>query len=96
VHGGCERSAEDAHSSLAPDPTFAFVRDQYRPTLDFVFVFSDYNYVWQSVNFAISYCRVRVCIEDKSMVSAIPSILQIKIKGNLSELTFYCTKGAAI
>jgi hypothetical protein len=24
-HGRCDRSAEDAYSSLAPDPTFAFV-----------------------------------------------------------------------
>ena len=23
AHGGCDRSAEDAYSSMAPDPTFA-------------------------------------------------------------------------
>jgi hypothetical protein len=25
AHSGCDRSAEDAYSSVAPDPTFAFV-----------------------------------------------------------------------
>jgi hypothetical protein len=36
AHGGCDRSAEDAYSSQAPDPTFAFVGGPCWPTLDFV------------------------------------------------------------
>jgi hypothetical protein len=36
AHGGCDRSAGDAHSSAAPDPTFAFVGGPYCPALDFV------------------------------------------------------------
>jgi hypothetical protein len=37
VHGGCDRSAEDACSSMAPDSTFAFIGDACCPTLDLVF-----------------------------------------------------------
>jgi hypothetical protein len=36
AHCGCDRSAEDAHSSAAPDPTFEFVGGSCCPTLDFV------------------------------------------------------------
>jgi hypothetical protein len=39
AHGGCDRSAEDAYSSVAPDPTFAFVGGPCCPTLDFVIAF---------------------------------------------------------
>jgi hypothetical protein len=39
AHGGCDRSAEEAYSSAAPDPTFAFVGGPYCPTLDFIFTF---------------------------------------------------------
>ena len=39
AHGGCDRSAEDAYSSAAPDPTFAFVEGPCCPTLDFVIAF---------------------------------------------------------
>jgi hypothetical protein len=35
----CERSAEDAYPSEAPDPTFAFVGGLCCPTLDFVIAF---------------------------------------------------------
>jgi hypothetical protein len=35
----CDRSAEDAYSSAAPDPTFAFVEGLCRPTPDFVIAF---------------------------------------------------------
>jgi hypothetical protein len=38
-HGGCDRSAGDAHSSAAPDPTFAFVGGPCSPAVDFVFAF---------------------------------------------------------
>jgi hypothetical protein len=38
AHGGCDRSAGDAHSSTAPDPTFAFVGSPCCPTLDFVMI----------------------------------------------------------
>jgi hypothetical protein len=34
VHGGCDRSAEDAYSSMAPDLTFAFVGGPCCLTLD--------------------------------------------------------------
>jgi hypothetical protein len=37
--GGCDQSAEDAYSSMAPDPTFAFVEGPCCPTLDFVIAF---------------------------------------------------------
>jgi hypothetical protein len=39
AHSGCDRSEEDAYSSAAPDPTFAFVGGLCCPTLDFVFAF---------------------------------------------------------
>ena len=45
AHGGCDWSAEDAYSSMAPDPAFAFVEGPCCPTLDFVCVFLDYDYV---------------------------------------------------
>jgi hypothetical protein len=54
--GGCDWSAEDAYSSAAPDPTFAFAGGPCCPTLDFVIAF------WITialklhiVNFAILY-----------------------------------------
>jgi hypothetical protein len=37
--GGCDRSADDAYSSAAPDPTFSFVGGPCCPTLDFVIAF---------------------------------------------------------
>jgi hypothetical protein len=37
AHGGCDRSAEDAYSSMAPDPTFIFFGGPCCLTLDFVF-----------------------------------------------------------
>jgi hypothetical protein len=39
AHGGCDRSAEDAHSFATPDPTFAFVGGPCCPTLDFAIAF---------------------------------------------------------
>ena len=39
AHDGCDRSAEDAYSSLAHFPTFAVVGGPCYPTLDFVYVF---------------------------------------------------------
>jgi hypothetical protein len=39
AHGGCDRSAEDAYSFVAPDSTFAFVEGPCCPTLDFVIAF---------------------------------------------------------
>jgi hypothetical protein len=38
AHGGCDRSAEDAYSSMAPDPAPAFVGGPCCPTLGFVIV----------------------------------------------------------
>jgi hypothetical protein len=35
----CDRSAEDAYSSVAPDPTFAFVGGPCCSILDFVIAF---------------------------------------------------------
>ena len=45
AHGGCDRSAEDAYSSMAPDPAFAFVEGPCCPTLDFVCV------IWTTITF---------------------------------------------
>jgi hypothetical protein len=39
AHGGCDRSAENSYSSMAPDPTFTFARSLCCPTLDFVYDF---------------------------------------------------------
>jgi hypothetical protein len=39
AHGGYDRSAEDAYSSAAPEPTLAFVGGLCCPTLDFVIAF---------------------------------------------------------
>jgi hypothetical protein len=39
IPDGCNRSAEDAYSSAAPDPTFAFFGGLCCPTLDFVIAF---------------------------------------------------------
>jgi hypothetical protein len=36
---GCDRSAEDAYSSMAPDVSFAFLGGLCCPALDFVFAF---------------------------------------------------------
>jgi hypothetical protein len=44
AHGGCDRSAEYAYSSMAPDPTFAFVGGPCCPTLDFF----PHTYIWMS------------------------------------------------
>jgi hypothetical protein len=62
AHGGCDRSSEDAYSSTATDPTFAFVGGPCCPTLDFVITFLDYDYILHIVNFAILYFRVSVVI----------------------------------
>jgi hypothetical protein len=48
AQGGRDRSAEDAYSSAAPDPTFTFVEGPCRPTLDFVIAF------WIMIAFCIS------------------------------------------
>jgi hypothetical protein len=36
AYGGCDGSAEDIYSSMAPDSTFAFVGGPYCPSLNFV------------------------------------------------------------
>jgi hypothetical protein len=51
----CDRSAEDAYSSITPDPTFTFVEDPWCPTLEFVIAFWIMIYVSHIVNFAILY-----------------------------------------
>jgi hypothetical protein len=56
AHGGCDRSAEDVYSFVAPDPTFAFVEDPCCPKLDFVISF-DYDYVLHIANFTILYYK---------------------------------------
>jgi hypothetical protein len=55
AHGGRDRSAEDAYSSMAPDLTFAFVGGPWCPTLDFVIAFWIMIYVSYIVNFTILY-----------------------------------------
>jgi hypothetical protein len=39
ANGGCGRSAEDAYSWVAPDPTFTFVGDPCCPTIDLYLIF---------------------------------------------------------
>ena len=45
VHGGCDWSAEDAYSTMAPDPTFGIVGGPCCPTPDLLYVFLGYDYV---------------------------------------------------
>jgi hypothetical protein len=52
AHCRCDRSAEDAYSSAAPDPTFAFVRGLCCPTLDFAIAF------WIMINFTHFYFAI--------------------------------------
>ena len=39
AHDGCDRSAEDDYSSMAPGPAFAFVGGPCCPTLVFIYMF---------------------------------------------------------
>jgi hypothetical protein len=57
VHGGRDRSAEDVYSSMAPDPTFAFVGGTCYLTR-FCICPLDYDYDLHIVNFAVLYCIV--------------------------------------
>jgi hypothetical protein len=54
----CVWSAEDAFSSAAPDPTFAFVGNPCYPTLDFTFAFWIMIIFLRIVNFAILSLRL--------------------------------------
>jgi hypothetical protein len=58
AHSGCDRSAEDAYSSAAPDPTFAFVGGPCCLTLDFVFA------LWIMITFYTLLTSL-FCTEDK-------------------------------
>jgi hypothetical protein len=51
---GCDRTAEDAYSSAARDPTFAFAGGPCCTTLESVYLL-DHDYVLHNVNFAILY-----------------------------------------
>jgi hypothetical protein len=62
VHGGCDRSAEDAYSSTASDPTIAFVWGQCCPTLDFAFDF------W-TINTFYTFLTSQLCIIDQNLPS---------------------------
>jgi hypothetical protein len=55
AHSWCDQSAEDAYSSMVPDPTFAFVGGPWCPTLDFVIAFWIMIYLSHIVHFAILY-----------------------------------------
>jgi hypothetical protein len=61
AHGGCDRSAEGAYSSMAPYPTFTFVEGLCGPTPYFVLSFLDYDYKWYIICFAILYFS-RFCV----------------------------------
>jgi hypothetical protein len=67
VHDGCDRLAEDAYSSMAPDPTLAFVKGPFYLTLDFVFA------LWIMITFCtlltLLFCVSRVL---KFVTSDIP------------------------
>ena len=45
AHGGCDRSAEDAYSSMAPDPTFAL--SEVRVALHSIL----YMFIWIMITF---------------------------------------------
>jgi hypothetical protein len=51
VHGGCDRSAEDAYSTAALDPTFAFVVGPFLSFTRLCNCLMDYEYVLHVVNF---------------------------------------------
>jgi hypothetical protein len=53
TYGGCNKSAENTYSSMAPAPTFAFVEDLCCPILDLV-LFWNHGHVWHIVNFVNS------------------------------------------
>jgi hypothetical protein len=58
AHGGYDRSAEDAYSSMAPDPTFVFFGGPYYLHSILYLPLAlclDYDYVLHIVNFAILY-----------------------------------------
>jgi hypothetical protein len=38
---------------MSPDPTYAFVEGLYCPTLDFLFAFLDYDYVWHIILYSL-------------------------------------------
>jgi hypothetical protein len=64
AHGGCDRSAEDAYSSMAPDPNFAFVGGLCCLTLDFVFA------IWILITFYTLLTSL-FCIYTRSIVTGL-------------------------
>jgi hypothetical protein len=61
AYGRCDRSVGDADSSMAHDPTFAFVGGPCCPTLDFVYIcLLDYDYFWHIFYFPILYYSISV------------------------------------
>jgi hypothetical protein len=57
AHGGCDRSAEDSYSSVAPDPTFTFIGGPCCPTFEAVIAFW-IMITFHIVNFTILYCVI--------------------------------------
>jgi hypothetical protein len=53
---GCDWLTEDAYSSMAPDPTFAFVGGSMLPYTQFCICFLNYDYALHKVNFANFVC----------------------------------------
>ena len=77
AHGGCDRSAEDADSSMTPDPSFAFVEGSCCPTLDFVCVF------WTMITFNTLLLRHFICIDDKSLAEFNYKLIYNLLSNNL-------------
>jgi hypothetical protein len=76
VHGECDRLAEDAYSSKAPDPTFAFVGGPCCPTLDFCLSDYDCFYTLLTSLFCIVYKYGRLKLHS--------------IRSNLIFIELYC------
>jgi hypothetical protein len=62
AHTGCDRSAEDAYSPMAPDATFAFVGGQCCLTIDFVFA------IWIMITF-YTLLNSLFCIQTWQIIS---------------------------
>jgi hypothetical protein len=90
AHGGCDRSAEDAHSSAAPDPTFAFVGGPCCPTLDFVIAFwiTIVFHTLLTSLFCAHTCNIRKCHHCWSMATKLRSMFDAQTFKALSKEGF--------
>ena len=89
AHGGCDRSAEDAYSSMAPDPAFAFVGGPCCPTLDFVYMFFGTMITFNTLFTSPIYIEDTAFIKESSNLSQMLPMDRVKIdfQGQRSLLT---------